>query len=161
MLLLSIALLAAPVAVLAGRIRPSWTPPVGIIMVALSFGAALYAWAEPGSTIDREWAPTWGFRLHFEVDGLANLYSILATGIGLAVAIYASGYMPLHLHHEHRPERDIVSFYGFLLLFMGAMVGLVMAQDLILIFLFWDLTAVASYFLIGFDHHREKRGRQR
>ena len=125
-------------------------------MVALSFGAALYAWAEPGSSIDREWAPTWGFRLHFEVDGLANLYSILATGIGLAVAIYASGYMPLHLHHEHRPERDIVRFYGFLLLFMGAMVGLVLAQDTFLIFLFWDLTAIASYFLIGYDNQKQE-----
>src|SRR3712207_3282918 len=60
-------------------------------------------------------------------------------------------YLPLHLHHQHRPPVDGVRFYAFVLLFMGAMVGLVMAQDLILIFLFWDLTAIASYFLIGYD----------
>jgi multicomponent Na+:H+ antiporter subunit A len=49
-----------------------------------------------------------------------------------------------------------VGFYFFVLLFMGAMVGLAMAQDLILLFLFWDLTAIASYYLIGYDAHKEE-----
>src|SRR3712207_6502082 len=62
-------------------------------------------------------------------------------------------YLPLHLHHQHRPPQHGVRFYGFVLLFMGAMVGLVMAQDLVLLFVFWDLTAIASYFLIGHDRH--------
>lgn len=93
----------------------------------------------------------WTCGLAFELDGLAILYSLLATGIGLAVLAYSSRYLPLHLAHQRRPRRDEASFYGFLLLFMGSMVGLAAAQDLIVLFVFWDLTAVASYFLIGYD----------
>jgi multicomponent Na+:H+ antiporter subunit A len=124
-------------------------------MTLLAFSAALWSWHRPGEPIDREWAPTWGLRLHFQADGLASLYALLATGVGLAVVVYAAQYIPLHLYHQHRGEREIVRFYAFILLFMGAMVGLVLAQDLMLIFLFWDLTAIASYFLIGYD--RENR----
>jgi multicomponent Na+:H+ antiporter subunit A len=152
--LLIVALMAAPVVALVGALRPAWATPTAIAMTALSFLAALWGWRDPGTPIDRPWAETWGLRLQFELDGLANLYSLLATGIGLGVVLYASRYIPLHLHHEHRPDRDIVRFYAFLLLFMGAMVGLVMAQDTMLIFVFWDLTAVASYFLIGYDNQR-------
>jgi multicomponent Na+:H+ antiporter subunit A len=122
----------------------------------VAFLAALWSWRRPGEAIDREWAPTWGLRLHFATDGLAHLYALLATGIGLAVVIYASAYLPRHLAHQHRPASEGVRFYALILLFMGAMVGLVMAQDLILIFLFWDLTAIASYFLIGYDRQRRE-----
>jgi len=59
----------------------------------------------------------------------------------------------LHLDHEGRSEAEGTRFYGFMLLFMGAMVGLAMAQDLVLLFVFWDLTAVASYYLIAYDRH--------
>src|SRR5690606_21779310 len=79
----------------------------------------------------------------------------LATGIGLAVLIYSRRYIPLHLAHQKRPQSDAAPFTALILLFMGSMVGLVMAQDLILIFLFWDVTAIASYFLIGFDRQEE------
>jgi multicomponent Na+:H+ antiporter subunit A len=67
--------------------------------------------------------------------------------------IYAAAYLPLHLHHGHRDQREIVPFFGWLLLFMGAMTGLVLARDLLLLFVFWDITALASFFLIGFDRH--------
>jgi multicomponent Na+:H+ antiporter subunit A len=60
------------------------------------------------------------------------------------------------LEHQGRPASDGTGFYFFMLLFMGSMVGLAMAQDLILVFVFWDLTAIASYYLIGFDHHKEE-----
>ena len=156
--LLAVSLLAAPVTALAGLRRPAWAAPVGIAMAALAFGAALRGWAAGGATLDVVWAPTWNLRLTFALDGLATLYALLATGIGLAVLVYAARYLPLHLAHQGRPAQDGVRFSAFLLLFMGAMVGLVMAQDLLLLFLFWDLTAVASYFLIGYDRHlREAR----
>ena len=92
------------------------------------------------------------------LDGLAVLYALLATGIGFAVLVYSSRYLPLHLEHEGRPESDGVGFYFFILLFMGSMVGLAMAQDLILVFVFWDLAAIASYYLIGFDRHDPDAG---
>jgi multicomponent Na+:H+ antiporter subunit A len=72
------------------------------------------------------------------------------------VVVYASKYIELHLLHGGRSLGEQTRFFGFLLLFMASMVGLVMAQDLILIFVFWDLTAIASYFLIGFDRNEEE-----
>ena len=108
-----------------------------------------------GGGVDVPWAPTYGLRFAVELDGLAVLYALLATGIGFAVLVYSSRYLPLHLGHEGRPESEGAGFYLFMLLFMGSMVGLAVAQDLILIFVFWDLTAIASYYLIGFDRHEE------
>ncbi|MGH2535556.1 MAG: hydrogen gas-evolving membrane-bound hydrogenase subunit E, partial [Thermomicrobiales bacterium] len=114
----------------------------------------LWGWAAGGERIDATWAESWDLRLTFELDGLATLYALLATGIGLAVVLYATAYLPRHLEHEGRSPTDLTRFFAFLLLFMGAMVGLVTARDLLLIFLFWDVTAIASYFLIGYDAHR-------
>ena len=153
---LVLALLAAPVAVLAGTIRKELAAPAGAAVTALAFAAALYSWLSGGGRVDVPWAPTLDLRFAVELDGLAALYTLLATGVGFLVVVYASRYIPLHLHHEDRPQEYAVRFQFFILLFMGAMVGLAMAQDLILIFLFWDLTAIASYYLIGYDAHKEE-----
>ena len=153
-IILLVALSAAPVTALAGSRRPAMAPRVAIIMALLAFASVLWGWAEGGAPIDLPWAPTWGLHLRLTLDGLATLYALLATGIGLIVLFYSAWYMPRHLHHEARPPEEAVRFYAFLLLFMGAMVGLVMAQDLLLLFVFWDLTAIASYFLIGYERHR-------
>jgi multicomponent Na+:H+ antiporter subunit A len=150
---LALALLAAPAAALFGVMRPAVTGPAGAAFAALAFGATLWGWLSGGGQVDLAWAPSWDLRLHLELDGLAALYALLATGIGVAVLVYSSRYLPLHLEHEERPASEGVGFYFFILLFMGSMVGLAMAQDLILIFVFWDLTAIASYYLIGFDRH--------
>lgn len=152
---LIIALATAPVTVAVGWARPAWTARTGVVTTALAFLAVLWSFHVGDATVDLPWAPTWNLRLSFALDGLARLYALLATGIGLAVAVYASNYLPLHLHHQGRDEREIVPFYGYLLLFMSAMVGLVMAQDLMLLFVFWDATAIASYFLIGYDRAAE------
>ncbi|HEX2183854.1 MAG TPA: hydrogen gas-evolving membrane-bound hydrogenase subunit E [Rubrobacteraceae bacterium] len=104
--------------------------------------------------MDVAWVPSWEVRLALSLDGLAALYALLATGIGFAVLVYSSRYLPLHLEHEGRPGSDAPRFYFFVLLFMGSMVGLAMAQDLILVFVFWDLTSIASYYLIGYDGHK-------
>jgi len=74
-------------------------------------------------------------------------------GVGFLVLVCSSRYLPLHLEHGDRPRSEEIRFYGFMLLFMGSMVGLAMAQDLVLLFVFWDLTAICSYYLIGFDRH--------
>ena len=136
---------------LAGWWRPRGAAPASALAAGLAFAATLWGWGAGGGAVSLLWAPTWNLHLSFALDGLAALYALLATGIGLAVALYSAGYLPPHLHHQHRPVAEETRFYALLLLFMGAMVGLVMAQDLLLIFVFWDLTAVASYFLIGYD----------
>ena len=149
-------MLAAPVAVLAGTVRTGLAAPAGATVTALAFAAVLYGWVSGGGSVDVPWAPTLDLRFAVELDGLAALYSLLATGVGFLVVVYSSRYIPLHLHHEDRPQKYAVRFQFFILMFMGSMVGLAMAQDLILIFLFWDLTAIASYYLIGYDAHQEE-----
>ncbi|NJN18897.1 MAG: DUF4040 domain-containing protein [Oscillochloris sp.] len=149
-----VALAAAPLTTLAGAIRPRLAGIVGVVMAGLIFGATAWAWSSGGETIIWPWAPSWGLELHFTLDGLAALYALLASGIGLVVLIYATRYIAEHLHHEHRPESDQIRFFGFMLLFLSSMIGMALAQDLLLLFVFYDLTALASYFLIGYD--REK-----
>ncbi len=153
---LLIALSAAPLAALIGTINRRATAPAAVFLAALSCGAVIWARAAGGGTFTRPWSPTWHLSFAFTLDGLAILYALLATGIGVAILIFAAAYIPLHLAHQGRSQADEPRFFVFVLLFMGAMVGLVMAQDLILIFLFWDLTAIASYFLIGYDQHRNE-----
>jgi multicomponent Na+:H+ antiporter subunit A len=153
---LALALVAAPAAALAGLFRPALMAPVGAVFAALAALATLYGWLSGGGAVNVAWAPTLDLRFAVELDGLATLYSLLATGVGLAVMVYSSRYIPFHLEHEGLPESHATGFYFFMLLFMGAMVGLAMAQDLILVFLFWDLTAISSYYLIGLDSHKEE-----
>ena len=151
----ALALLAAPVAAGVGAIRAAYAAPVGAAFAALAALSVLWGWSAGGS-VDLAWVPSWDLRIALSLDGLAALYALLATGIGFLVLVYSSRYLPLHLEHEGRPESAAVRFYFFVLLFMGSMVGLAIAQDLILLFLFWDLTAIASYYLIGYDAHKEE-----
>ncbi len=155
-LLLLVTAFAAPIlTVLLGNIRARLTAPVAILTTAACFAVAMTACFREQDGIDVAWVPTLGVRLTLELDGLARMYALLATGIGLAVVIYASSYLPEHLHHQHRSNRELPRFFAFLLLFMAAMVGLVMAQDAILMFVFWDLTAIASFYLIGYDRESD------
>jgi len=158
---LVLALLAAPAALLAGAVKPRYAAPVGAVFAALAALATLWVWGV-GGAVDVPWSPTYDLRFAVELDGLAVLYALLATEIDFAVLGYSSRYLPLHLEHGGRPESDGAGFYfsycllwGFMLLFMGAMVGRAVAQDLIQVFVFRDLMAIASYCLIGFDCHEE------
>jgi multicomponent Na+:H+ antiporter subunit A len=134
----------------------AWT---AVAVAAASFVACLVGWLTGGGVVDLPWAPTLGLRLDLALDGLGALYALLATGIGALVFAFGAAYLPWHLSHERRPGREARRFWPWMVLFMGSMVGLACSRDLVLLFVFFDLTAVASYFLIGFDRHRrEARG---
>jgi multicomponent Na+:H+ antiporter subunit A len=129
-----------------------------VALAAVGAVAVLAVWRSGGAGVDVAWLPSWDARLAFRLDGLGALYGLLATGIGVAVFTYATAYLPRHLEHEERPQAEGRRFHALMVLFMVAMVGLATAQDLLLLFVFWDLTAIASYLLIGFDRqHREAR----
>ncbi|HSK16675.1 MAG TPA: hydrogen gas-evolving membrane-bound hydrogenase subunit E [Gaiellaceae bacterium] len=128
----------------------------GTALALAGFVAILAGWLTGGGSVDLPWAPSLDIRFSFSLDGLGVLYGLLATGIGFAVFVYSRDYLPIHLRHQDRPEREETGFYAFLLLFMVSMVGLATAQDLIVLFVFWDLTAIASYYLIGFDRQDAK-----
>lgn len=95
-----------------------------------------------------KWAPTLGVNLSFTLDGLSLLFALLICGIGALVMIYAGGYM------AGRPY--LGRFFALLLLFMVSMLGLVLADNLLLLYVFWELTSLCSYFLIGFENERAK-----
>ena len=97
--------------------------------------------------VSHDWAPALGIALSFALDGLSLLFALLITGVGALVLVYTNGYLSGHPH--------LGRFYAWMMLFMAAMLGLVLADNLILLFVFWELTGISSYFLIGFDHHRE------
>ena len=82
----------------------------------------------------------------FRMDGLAWAFALVIFGIGALVVLYARYY----LSAEDPPAR----FYAFLLAFMGAMLGIVLADNLILMVVFWELTSVSSFLLIGFWNQR-------
>jgi multicomponent Na+:H+ antiporter subunit A len=129
-----------------------------VVTAATAFLAVLWLWRRGGGGFDTAWLPSWDARLAFRLDGLGALYALLATGVGVAVFTYATAYMPRHLEHEERPQAEGRRFHALMVLFMVAMVGLSAAQDLLVLFVFWDLTAITSYFLIGYDRrHREAR----
>jgi len=97
------------------------------------------------------WIETYGVNLSFFVDGLSLVFALLITGIGTLIIFYTGGYLAGHPHQGR--------FFGFMLAFMGSMLGIVLADNLISLFVFWELTSVTSFLLIGFDHNREKARR--
>ena len=113
-------------------------------------------WLAGGGAVSFPWAPTLGLRLDFSLDGLGALYGLLATGVGTLVFAYGTRYLTLHLEHEQRPASERWRFWPWMALFAVAMVGLATAPELILLFVFFDLTAVCSYFLFGFDRQRRE-----
>ena len=98
-----------------------------------------------------DWLPGLDVRLSFLIDGLSLLFALMISGIGVIVALYALVYMA---HYDQR-ER----FFLYLLLFMVSMLGLVLADNLITLFVFWELTTVSSFLLIGFTHEKPEARR--
>ncbi|MEX2963663.1 hydrogen gas-evolving membrane-bound hydrogenase subunit E [Microbulbifer sp. TYP-18] len=124
---------------------------LGLLVPLLAVGAFLGLLSQLPKTAAGEtitfgvpWVPSLGISAGFFIDGLNLLFALLISGIGFFVAIYAAGYL--------RGHPLLRRFYLYLLLFMVSMLGLVLAADLITLFVFWELTTIASYLLIGFNH---------
>ena len=96
-----------------------------------------YRWTYP-------WVPGLGVNLSFLVDGLSLLFALIISGVGFFVTLYAVDYL-----HGHRQTGR---FFLFLHLFMLSMLGLVSADNVLALFVFWELTTIFSYLLIGFEH---------
>jgi multicomponent K+:H+ antiporter subunit A len=93
-----------------------------------------------------DWLPLAGARFAFRLDGLAFMFAGLVLVLGALIILYARYYLS---------DRDpIARFYAFFMLFMGAMLGVVLADNLILLVVFWELTSIASFLLIGYWQHR-------
>lgn len=96
-----------------------------------------------------KWIPSLGIDFTVYVDGLGLLFALLITGIGALVVLYSIYYLS--------KEKEILhTFYIYLLLFMGAMLGVVLSDNLIVLYTFWELTSLSSFLLIGYWYDREK-----
>jgi len=98
-----------------------------------------------------EWLPALGLDATFMLDGLGLLFSILILGIGLLIITYARFYLA--------KSDPMGQFYTYLLLFQGAMVGIVLSDNVLLLLVFWELTSLSSFLLIGYWRHLPE-GRQ-
>jgi multicomponent Na+:H+ antiporter subunit A len=99
-------------------------------------------------TVSYPWVPSLGVNLSFYLDGLSLIFALLISGIGALVVIYAGGYLA--------GDGRVGRLYLFLLMFMASMLGLALTGNLITLYVFWELTSVSSYMLIGFDHERDE-----
>jgi multicomponent K+:H+ antiporter subunit A len=129
------------------RNRCAWLAAAVTALAGLALGANVPAVA--GGEVVRvawPWLPELGVNLGLRLDGLALLFSGLVLGIGLVVVLYARYYLA--------EDEPMARFYALLLAFMGAMQGVVLADNLILLVVFWELTGLASFLLIGFWSQR-------
>jgi multicomponent K+:H+ antiporter subunit A len=114
-------------------------------------GLALAASQYPAMSNDQvvrfgvEWLPTLGIDFSLRMDGFAWLFCMMVTGFGFLVVLYARYYMS--------PQDPVPRFFSFFLAFMGSMLGVVLSGNLLQLVLFWELTSLFSFLLIGYWHH--------
>lgn len=116
----------------------------GVVLFALGMLASGISIPMSGNILVQriDWLPAHGIGFDFRLDGLGMLFALMILGIGLLVVLYAYYYLD---------ARDsLLRLYAYLLLFMGAMLGLVLSENLLLLLVFWELTSLSSFLLIGY-----------
>lgn len=98
------------------------------------------------------WIPALGLDLTIYADGLAVLFALLITGVGAVVAVYAAAYFD--------DDAERTRFAALLMAFMSAMLGVVLAGNVLTLFCAWELTSITSFFLIGFKGAKYEDARQ-
>ncbi|WP_421852565.1 putative monovalent cation/H+ antiporter subunit A [Oricola sp.] len=98
-----------------------------------------------------QWVPSFNVNFSWLIDGLSLTFALLITGIGALIVLYSGGYLKGHRHQGR--------FFAFILMFMGAMQGLVLSDSFLMLFVFWELTSITSFLLIGFNHAAERSRR--
>src|SRR5690606_6730668 len=120
--------------------------PLLLFLYLLTYLPAVYQGTK-SIFFNNEWIPSLGISLDFKIDGLSMLFGLMITGIGTLIYLYAAEYL--------KRDENIHRFYCYLTLFMGAMLGVVLSDNLITLFVFWELTSISSYFLIGYNTNEE------
>lgn len=145
------ALVLAPFALMLVSVRlgnhTRWSTVLAVCpaVIALYFAGMLQTVAASGPvTASLPWAKSLGLTLSFYADGLSLFFAILISGIGSLIVVFASRYF------EGDPRRG--RFFATLFAFMGSMLGVVLADNLFALFVFWELTGFTSFLLIGFDN---------
>ncbi|MGR3483951.1 MAG: putative monovalent cation/H+ antiporter subunit A [Paracoccaceae bacterium] len=136
----------------AGTGTNGWAGLIPAAIAAALFGAfaAMIPAVAAGGALrwSMDWVPSLGIEIAFSVDGLSLTFALLISGIGALVMAYANDYLAGHPQWSR--------FALFLTAFMLSMLGLVLADDLLTLFVFWEGTTITSYLLIGFGHETAK-----
>ncbi len=152
---MSLALIAA--LPFLGALAPAFTQRFGrafaTLIVALFTATALALILQhlpailAGQTLTSriDWLPRLGLNANFRLDGLSLLFALLILGIGLLIQTYACFYLD--------PTEPYARFLSYLMLFQGAMLGIVLCDNILLLLVFWELTSLSSFLLIGFWSH--------
>ena len=139
------------IASLSVFILPKWLKKQKAVILALvqalAFVYFLMRIPDIPLHLHKQWVPDLWLNLEFVLDGLSMVFALLVTGIGALVFLYARNYMKSYEGTDR--------FFFYLMLFSGAMLGLVISSNLIQLFIFWELTSFLSYFLISFFHEKE------
>lgn len=130
---------------------------LGAIGVSLSSFILLLTQAKTvlnGNAIleQRQWLPQIGIDFSFRLDALSLIFSLLITGIGTLIYIYAYYYL--------NPKNSLSKLYSLLMLFMAAMLGISLSNNLIILLVFWELTSISSFLLVGYwsNYEAAQRG---
>jgi multicomponent Na+:H+ antiporter subunit A len=118
-----------------------------------SLGWVALNWPAPGKapTVNVPWIPELSMNIVLRFDALAAIMSVLVLGIGALVLFYCADYFH---HHDGHTERRLPSFAAELVAFSGAMFGLVVSDNMLVLYVFWELTTVLSFLLVG--HYAER-----
>ena len=120
---------------------------IGAIGISLSCFILLLSQAETvlqGNALQQswEWLPQLGINLSFRLDALGLLFGLLISGIGTLIYIYAYYYLS--------PKNSLSKLYQLLMLFMAAMLGISLSNNLIILLVFWEMTSISSFLLVGY-----------
>ena len=127
--------------------RSKWCAVLSLLPLALFCYLLRFIPAASQGIVSYEfhnWVPALNINFDFRMDGLSLLFALLITGIGFLIFVYASSYLRGHKYLDR--------FFGYLCLFMASMLGIVMSNNILLLFIFWELTSISSFFLIGFNN---------
>jgi len=136
------------IARLGGKARDAFAVIISVITAALAFSLIpdVYFGAEGALGSVVPWIPSSGITAGVFIDPLSVLFTVLVAFFGLIIAIYSLGYM--------KGEEGLTRYYFFLLLFIGSMIGLVISDNFLQMFIFWEMVGLCSYSLISFWYKR-------
>jgi len=132
------------------RIHAGWFAIVVPVLLLVYF-ARMFSFDRPPEPrlYSASWIPSLNVDFSVYLDSLSLLFALLICGIGTLVVFYSIFYMSKEREKLHL-------FYAYLLLFMGAMLGSVLSDNLLVLYAFWELTSVSSFLLIAFWYHRKR-----
>ncbi|WP_434061384.1 Na+/H+ antiporter subunit A [Bacillus subtilis] len=134
----------------AKRVHTGWFVLILPVLLFIYF-LPMIRMTQSGETLRSvlEWIPSLGINFTVYIDGLGLLFALLITGIGSLVTLYSIFYLS-------KEKEQLGPFYVYLLMFMGAMLGVVLVDNVMVLYMFWEATSLSSFLLIGYWYKREK-----